>query len=202
MIPIQRELREAGATSGVYAIQHNGTNKSYVGSSKNIPKRIGEHFNKLRAGAHHSPALQNYWDSYGESDFTVLLLERCEGDELLKVEQIFIECMGTLNGSKFAIPGKMKQLPESRSKRSKSLTGVKRNSKGKTYLEIYGTDTPTCGFQKGVVLSSEIYEKLSEATKLAWAEGRMKGTPKSPETRAKMAASRKLYWERKRNANS
>lgn len=34
------------------------------------------------------------------------------------------------------------------------------------------------------------------------AEGRMKGTPKSPETRAKMAASRKLYWERKHHANS
>jgi hypothetical protein len=79
---------------------------------------------------------------------------------------------------------------------------VSRSNKGKTYLEIYGTNNPPCGFKKGHQLKPDAVAKLSKSMKKAWADDRMKGYPKSPETRAKMAEARRLYWEKKRNANS
>ena len=105
-VAIKQELRARGMLCGIYAIQHEGSGKAYVGSSQDIPKRIAEHLQRLRNNQHHSAVLQNHWNKYGADAFGVLFLEHCIPEELLNVEQIFIDCMGKLNGSPFAVTGK------------------------------------------------------------------------------------------------
>lgn len=202
MITLQKELRSLTITSGVYGIQNVKTHESYIGASKNIPKRIGEHLTMLRNNKHHSPLFQESYNRHSESDFVVLILDKCDPSRFDKIEQMFIDCMGSLNRSKFSKPGKIPRTEEQKRHISEKLKGKTKSIKGKTYLEIYGTSEPKCGFKKGVKLEDSVYQKLSETTKQAWAVGKLKGFKKSEETKRKMAESRRLYWERKRNENN
>ena len=48
--------------SGVYQILNVTTNKRYIGSSKNIVKRLKDHIKSLHSGKHHSILLQRAWN--------------------------------------------------------------------------------------------------------------------------------------------
>ena len=76
--------------SGVYLITCNVNSKVYVGSSKNISKRITSHKNRLLKGIHHSIALQSAVNKYGIDAFSVSILEICEPCELQNIEQKYI----------------------------------------------------------------------------------------------------------------
>ena len=72
---------------GIYKIENKVNNKCYIGSSKNIKKRWQEHKRTLKKGTHHSKALQNAWNKYGEENFIFEILCNCLFDELLIKEQ-------------------------------------------------------------------------------------------------------------------
>ena len=55
--------------SGIYSIFNIINNKQYVGSSKNIRRRIKEHYRDLQNNKHHSQPLQNAWNKYGKYSF-------------------------------------------------------------------------------------------------------------------------------------
>jgi len=49
---------------------------------------------------------------------------------------------------------------------SRATKGVSKPTRGKTFMQIYGTDSPTCGFQKGdknISKRSEVRKKISAA---------------------------------------
>jgi group I intron endonuclease len=75
--------------SGVYAIICRVTNKFYVGSSKNISKRLNHHYKNLKNNNHRNPHLQNAWNLYGEDNFYNLILEYAENN--IEREQYWIE---------------------------------------------------------------------------------------------------------------
>lgn len=77
--------QETGA--GVYEILCNVTQKVYIGSSRNIRKRLHNHINSLRKGVHHSTHLQRAWDKYGEDNFELGILEKFTS-ELGDAEQV------------------------------------------------------------------------------------------------------------------
>lgn len=77
--------------SGVYVITCEVNSKVYVGSSKNISKRITSHKNNLLKGSHHSIALQSAVNKYGIDAFSVSILEICEPYELQNTEQKYID---------------------------------------------------------------------------------------------------------------
>lgn len=82
--------------SGVYRIQCVVSEKSYIGSSKNIKKRWREHLHHLRHGKHHSVSLQRAWDKYGESSFAWSVIETTNDESLLQyLEQEYIDKLGT-----------------------------------------------------------------------------------------------------------
>ncbi len=58
----------------VYAITHNPTGKSYIGSSKNAIERMKSHIWSLRRGAHPVEDMQTDYDLYGE-DYTLSILD-------------------------------------------------------------------------------------------------------------------------------
>lgn len=77
-------------TSGIYVIKCAGSDKAYVGSSKNVYQRWEQHKRDLKAGRHHSVKLQNAWNKYGENSFEFLLVEEVLDGFLTVYEQLYI----------------------------------------------------------------------------------------------------------------
>ena len=77
--------------SGVYLIRNTVNGKVYVGSSINIAVRWGGHRNQLRKGKHTSRHLQAAWNNYGEENFAFIKRRLCPVEDLLRVEQEYIE---------------------------------------------------------------------------------------------------------------
>lgn len=77
--------------SGIYEILHVDSGKRYIGSAKNFQKRWNIHRHHLRQGTHHSPHLQRSWSKYGDSGFEFSILEKCQADHLLLLEQVWMD---------------------------------------------------------------------------------------------------------------
>jgi hypothetical protein len=60
----------------VYRILNTITGKSYVGISHNAKRRKKNHFERLKAGIHHSSKLQNSFNKHGELAFQFEILEQ------------------------------------------------------------------------------------------------------------------------------
>lgn len=57
-------------TKGIYMIWFsNNADLLYIGSSKNMYKRCGEHLTMLKNNKHHNNKLQNYVNKYGIDNF-------------------------------------------------------------------------------------------------------------------------------------
>lgn len=94
-------------TIGLYRITDATTGRFYVGSSRNCERRFNEHRKHLRAGRHHSPALQGAWNKRGEAAFAFELIAVCwTADDALEVEQEWLDehygSKACLNGSRRA----------------------------------------------------------------------------------------------------
>lgn len=77
--------------TGVYAIVNNENQKRYVGSTmSDFDKRYKEHIYYLRKNKHHSPALQNSYNKYGEKSFTLDVLHRVPSQYCRKLEQWYL----------------------------------------------------------------------------------------------------------------
>ena len=78
--------------SGIYKIHSlTKSDRIYIGSGLSIQKRWGDHLYLLRKNKHHSIKLQNHYNKYGESDLQFSILLGCEKEDLIKIEQYFID---------------------------------------------------------------------------------------------------------------
>jgi group I intron endonuclease len=77
--------------SGVYQIRNMVNGRLYVGSAVRIWSRWTIHRRQLNRGTHHSVVLQRAWNKYGEDSFDFSVLEFCDSDRLIEVEQSFID---------------------------------------------------------------------------------------------------------------
>ena len=55
----------------LYHITNLINNKTYIGKTNNIDRRISRHFSDLKKGQHHSHKLQRAFNKYGEKVFKV-----------------------------------------------------------------------------------------------------------------------------------
>lgn len=95
-------------TSGIYCIMNKLNNKVYIGSSKNVGRRLREHKTLLRTNRHHSSPLQYSWNHYGEAMFVFFVLEVCEEDKLIDREKFWVQEKGSLDrlfGYNIKVPG-------------------------------------------------------------------------------------------------
>jgi group I intron endonuclease len=76
---------------GVYKIKNIINNKVYIGSSKNIENRWKQHIYELNKNNHHSIKLQRAWNKYGKDNFKFEVIEECDIDRLLYLEQYYID---------------------------------------------------------------------------------------------------------------
>ena len=77
-------------TSGVYVIgAPNG--EQYVGSSKNVERRFGQHKTQLSQGIHPNPTLRNWAQEFGVDKLSFDLILACDEAELWANEQKLID---------------------------------------------------------------------------------------------------------------
>ena len=77
--------------SGIYKIINIKTNEIYIGSSINLKKRKSDHFYLLRKNKHTNKHLQNSFNKHGENSFLFIILELCEKNICLLLEQKYID---------------------------------------------------------------------------------------------------------------
>lgn len=76
---------------GVYRIKNKINEKCYYGSSKYIEKRWQRHKNELRKNKHINDLLQRAWNKYGEDNFIFEIVEECNVNNLLEIEQKYLD---------------------------------------------------------------------------------------------------------------
>lgn len=76
---------------GIYRITNINTSKYYIGSSKNVRKRIYSHCHKLKKNIHDNEHLQNSYNKHGKNKFKFEIIEYCDHYSLLTNEQYWID---------------------------------------------------------------------------------------------------------------
>jgi group I intron endonuclease len=78
--------------TGIYKIQSAiKPERIYIGSGVNIQRRWWCHLSKLRNNKHENSKLQRHFNKYGEVDFQFSILLGCNENDLIKIEQYFID---------------------------------------------------------------------------------------------------------------
>ena len=118
--------------SGIYGIRNLVNGKIYVGSSNNTNKRIENHKYYLKKNNHPNDYLQRSYNKYGIENFLFYIIERCSVENLLILENQYIENFQSLNED-FGYNLKIVNREVSNSKSSKlnrdkmSAAGIKRH---------------------------------------------------------------------------
>ena len=189
--------------SGIYKITNTTNGKVYVGSAVNFNNRWKEHLRELRKEKHHSSALQNAWNKYGEDNFEFSIIEECERTRkvLLGREQYWIDTLDSVaNGYNIAKTAGsqlgMKQSPEAIAARVEKNTGKKRTPETRALMsEVQSNRSPEWCTN---IAKAHIGKKHSEETRKAISEAmtgrklseehveKLRGRKCTPEQRAKM----------------
>ena len=175
---------------GVYKIENTDNGKLYIGSSKNVSKRLKDHKYNLRRGKHYNIILQRAWDKHGENAFRFLILIRCS-----KVDKVFFEqrAIDLYDSSVFGyniVPKARCTVGYShteitRAKISASLIGNKRCVGYKHTEEVNRANSlRNIGHHRG------LGRKLSDACKRFISELH-KGSKRTEETKKKMSIAQK-----------
>lgn len=153
------DINQITKHSGIYIIHNKQNNKIYIGSAFDIRHRLYNHIYLLVKNKHNNKYLQNSWNKYGENNFEVAVLEVCSKENILEIEQIWLnhyqsynknigynicKIAGNTSGRIFSdeTKEKMRQKSlgrkvseESRKKMSISRTGSNNGMYGKKHTE-------------------------------------------------------------------
>ncbi len=168
---------------GVYGIVNLRTTRVYIGSSVNIRKRWLNHRSHLRNGTHHCLGLQAEWANFGESFFSLVVLEPTPPAyrERMVREQWWIDhtpdILNTLRKTKVGPTlGKNNLTPEGRARIKAFNTGRKVSPEAIARRLATLKGRMACSLEQRV--------KISAALKRHYAEH-----PRSDETCAKLSAA-------------
>lgn len=206
--------------SGIYKIESKlKPERIYIGSAKNINERWRYHLNDLKENKHHSHKLQRHYLKYGESDLQFSILLGCEKEELLKVEQYFLDsynpyfnickiagsCLGVKQSE--STKQKKREIALRNGNKPPNLSGTTHVCSEKTKLKIsiskigFKHTEETCRkigiASKGRKLSTEVRQRLSDFHK-----GKNFNPPVSDETKQRMAKAQKNRWALKKLMNN
>lgn len=82
---------EANIKCGIYCIRFAGSNRVYIGSSKNINRRENEHTSSLKRGVHINKKLQASFNKHGLENMTMYPVCFCAESELEAKENEWIK---------------------------------------------------------------------------------------------------------------
>lgn len=160
--------------TGIYKIESTLTNRFYIGSAINIQTRWTRHLRDLKNDCHHSIFLQRHCNKYGKKDLKFSILEECNKEDLMKIEQYYLDSLEChFNMAKIA--GSTRGMKKSQEFKDK----ISKLTKGK--------NNPTYGLER----TKEWRAKISKANKghKSWSKG--KTNIYSPEMIKQMSESAK-----------
>ena len=174
--------------SGVYKIESKKKSyRVYIGSSINIFKRWHDHLFALRNNKHYSKKLQRHFNKYGENDLIFSILLGCEKEDLIKIEQYFIDAYNPYFNSCPTAGNQLgvKASPETILKLKISHTGIKDSEETKRRKSEAGkkkvfTPEHRANLSKANIgktkppLTEEQSKRLSEAVTQAWVRRKQK----------------------------
>jgi group I intron endonuclease len=164
--------------SGIYVILNTMTEQVYVGQSKNLSKRLKEHWSYLTKESHHNPHLQSSFLKYGKDSFVFRVMEYCGAESLTDREQYWINQFNShMREFGFNLRPASKHDPLSKETRAK-ISEAKKNPSKETRAKMSAA-------RKGKPLSAETIERI-------------KLSKRSEEDRARMSAAAKAGWEKRR----
>jgi group I intron endonuclease len=104
-------------TQGIYMIRNTTNDRHYVGSSKNVERRLYCHRHMLQKGTHHSRILQRAWDKHGADSFVFQIIETVvDNADLLTREQHHIDRLNAADSRKgynvCAVAGTREGVPQ------------------------------------------------------------------------------------------
>lgn len=163
--------------SVIYAIRHVESGKFYVGSAVDLYRRWKQHRHSLNAGTHRNRKLQNAWNKYGKSAFEFLVVEACDREHAVLLEQVWLDWTQAVKLGYNLTPTAgsllgLRHTGESKAKISAAKTGWKMSDDAKAKISAANT---------GLKRSDEHREAISSAHK---------GKKHTPEQAAKAAAAR------------
>lgn len=162
--------------SGVYLICNTLNEKEYVGSSKNLKRRIMQHKANLRSNSHQNSHLQSAWNKYGEVAFEFRVILICAPQNMRGYEQRWIDSHApAYNQSQSAFSG----VPVGH-----ALTDEHKALVGKVSERLWATDEYRSKVTQAIraAMTGEECKARSERAKKLWAD---------PEYRVKAVEARK-----------
>lgn len=177
--------------SCIYIISNNIDNKVYIGYAVNFYNRKRRHLWELRKNIHSNEHLQRAWNKYGESAFTIEILEEWDKEFLLSMEHHWCNLLQAHN-PKYGYniqptspKGKVGHSEQTKRKISESNKGKTRVHTEETKKKISEAGKGRPSPNKGKKLLQETKDKISK-TQL----GR-KQTPEHIENMAKTKRGKK-----------
>ena len=162
----------------IYQIINKDTGLFYVGSTKDIKRRLREHRSTLKRNVHHCQHLQNAWNKYGESAFAFESFDSLADNvsDLHSIEQHLLDIYNgadlLYNASRRAGGGSVPSGIENPAKRPDVRIKLQQ-----AWIERRKRD-----------ISPETRQRMSLSN--TGSNNGMYGKTHSPETRAKMRAAR------------
>lgn len=175
----------------VYRILNRLNDRAYVGSSVDVASRLADHIRSLRRGKHPSVPLSRAWAKYGESAFSLEVLEIVADDQDLRArEQHWIDSLAAYgagyNGRPMAADNSgHRPTDETRRKMSEAKRGKPSPKKGVPLSDA--TRAKLSARKRGIQQSPEWVAKASIGRR---------GQKRSAETRLKMSEAAKLFGAR------
>ena len=201
--------------SCIYAII-SPSGKAYIGSTCDYAERSRQHKRKMKAGKHHSDAMNHAVAKYGFNAFSFEILERCEVPFLIEREQWWFGNHGFVrlyNAS--GIAGRPEHTPEVRAKLSAAAKGkvpsaetrAKISAASKLQVRTPEWNKKVADAQRGKIIPDEVKAKMSAAAKARERRptteetkrkiGKAnKGRVRTPEWLAKASAAQLARYER------
>lgn len=192
----------------------------YIGSAATsfINRRSG-HLNKLRKNEHANRHMQNAWNKYGEESFRFSIIEECNPEECVAVEQRYIDkfygsdnCMNlsptaqNTFGVKYSEESR-RRLSECHSKRvvkettrqihSERMKSFRHSEEGKAKIAESNRRRKLSDETKKKMGEKNIGRVMSEESRAKMSAAR-RGRKKSPETRARMVEAQRRRNEQRK----
>ena len=151
--------------TGIYKIENKINGKFYIGSAVHFSNRKSDHFRRLKLNTHKNIHLQNSYNKYGKDNFVMILIERCEKEDLPVREQYYIDSLNPDYNICTKVEGRW-GLTHTEEVKSKISNSVKKYHKEKGHSKE--TKRKISESLKGRKQSLETIEKRRQANIKAW----------------------------------
>ena len=181
--------------TGVYKITNQANDKMYVGSAIDLMNRWYKHKSQLNKNKHHSIKLQRAWNKYGVDNFKFEIIEECDKEKLIEIEQYYIDlydsyCNGYNSNPTARNMLGFKHSEESKIKMSESAKGKQLSDETKERLRSMNIGRKRSKEFRLKISKTHKGRKNTDETKKKMSES-FKGRKLSTETRNKISKANK-----------